>query len=241
MKIKDFTTLTFDCYGTLIDWESGIYNALKHAVDMEDPNPTKDEVLLRYAKVEAKVEHEQPNLKYTHLLREVHRRFTEDYNISATEDDHERFGDSIRDWPAFADSVESLNYLKQHFKLVILSNVDNIGFSYSNNHLQVEFDAIFTAEDIGSYKPQLNNFDYMLDHLAEMGVEKTNILHTAQSLYHDMVPATQVGLTRCWIDRRSGQQGSGATPRVEEPVEVHFRFESLAAMVEAHKEELQNS
>ena len=235
LKINDYSTLTFDCYGTLIDWETGIHDALRLALSPLVEAKSKNETLEQYAKVEARIERRQPNLPYTRLLQEVHRQIAIDEGIAASESDHARFSESIAQWPAFADSAESLKYLKQHYKLVVLSNVDNIGFAKSSLHLEVDFDAVYTAEDIGSYKPSIRNFEYMLENLAKMGIARSEVLHTAQSLYHDMVPAATMGLARCWIDRRSGQEGSGATPVVAEPVEVDFRFESLAEMVAAHK------
>ncbi|TIO09107.1 MAG: haloacid dehalogenase, partial [Mesorhizobium sp.] len=121
------------------------------------------------------------------------------------------YGESVKDWPAFADSAEALRYLKQHYKLIILSNVDNKSFSFSNKKLGVDFDAIYTAEDIGSYKPSARNFDYMLEKLATIGVEKSQVLHTAESMFHDHAPANRVGLASCWIYRRHADQGFGAT------------------------------
>ncbi|MEZ4606675.1 MAG: HAD hydrolase-like protein [Deinococcales bacterium] len=113
--------------------------------------------------------------------------------------------------PTFPDSAEALSYLKQHYKLVILSNVDNESFAASNEKLGVDFDAIYTAQDIGSYKPSQGNFDYMLWHLRELGYGKEDILHTAESMFHDHQPANKSGLASCWIYRRHAQEGFGAT------------------------------
>ncbi len=237
MKLHDYKVLTFDCYGTLIDWETGLYDALALLYSKVDQNLAKDEVLTRYAKAEARVEHQQPNLPYTKLLQEVHRQVARDEGVEMAEDEHIAFGESVAEWPAFPDSAETLQYLKSNYRLVILSNVDNRGFAESQKRLGVEFDAVFTAEDIGSYKPSIRNFEYMLEKLKGMGIEESQILHTAQSLYHDMVPATVMGLARCWIDRRGGRRGSGATPPVYTQVSVDFRFDSLKAMAAAHEAE----
>ena len=120
---------------------------------------------------------------------------------------------------------------------MILSNVDRASFARSNARLGVAFDAICTAEDIGSYKPDPRNFDYLLRHLAELGIAKAQVLHTAQSLYHDHVPARAIGLATCWIDRRAARQGHGATSVPGSEVRPDFRFESLAAMADAHRAE----
>ena len=142
------------------------------------------------------------------------------------------------DWPAFPDSAAALAYLKQHYKLVILSNVDRTSFAGSNRRLGVAFDAIYTAQDIGSYKPDPANFRYMLDHLAALGNGPGDILHTAQSLFHDHGPARRLGLASAWIDRRQDQQGWGATPPPPEGAGYDFRFPSMAALVQAHQDAL---
>lgn len=241
MKLNQFSTLTFDCYGTLIDWETGIHRALQPLLQMAGTDYDKEKALTAFHKAEGPAQEKDPNMLYRDLLTAVHREMASQLGISASEAMHQEFAQSIRNWPPFEDSVKSLNYLKQHYKLVILSNVDNVGFAHSNRHLEVDFDEIYTAEDIGSYKPSLANFRYMLDKLSTQGIFKSNILHTAQSLYHDMVPATEIGLARCWIDRRANQKGSGATPAVNRKVEVDWRFTSLAEMVAAHQAEIRSS
>jgi putative hydrolase of the HAD superfamily len=167
----------------------------------------------------------------------VYRRLAEEWGLSVNWDECVRYGHSIKDWPAFPDSADALQYLKQHYKLVILSNVDNESFAASNRKLGVEFDAIYTAEDIGSYKPADTNFEYMLAMLKQLGIEKPDILHTAESLFHDHAPANRCGLKSCWIYRRHEQAGFGATMPPGEMPRYDFRFKSLAEMVEAHKQE----
>ena len=154
-----------------------------------------------------------PGKLYRDLLAIVYRRLAEEWGVSVSWEACIRYGQSIKDWPAFPDSAEALAYLKQHYKLVILSNVDQASFAASNAKLQVAFDAIYTAEDIGSYKPAAANFDYMLANLANLGVEKSDILHTAESLFHDHAPANRHGLKSCWIYRRHAQEGFGRDPR----------------------------
>ena len=238
MTINQYSTLTFDCYGTLIDWESGIYDALLPLTRQLSPLPDRNQVLQTFAEVESGVQSEFPDLPYPKILVKVHVQLAKRFDISAKPESHETFGQSVANWPAFPDSAESLQYLKKYFKLVILSNVDRTGFSYSNRHLVVNFDAVYTAQDIGSYKPSSKNFIYMLEQLESLGISKDEILHTAQSLYHDMVPATEIGLATCWIDRRAGQEGAGATPSVKVNVVTDYRFESLVDMVAAHKAEM---
>ncbi len=137
----------------------------------------------------------------------VYKRLAEEWGVTVGIDECEEYGQSIRYWPAFADSPGALQYLKKFYKLIILSNVDNRSFSFSNNALGVEFDAIYTAEDIGSYKPDDRNFAYMLEHVGDLGLTKGDLLHTAESLFHDHVPARRHGITNCWIHRRHAQEG----------------------------------
>jgi 2-haloalkanoic acid dehalogenase type II len=237
MKLTDFRVLTFDCYGTLIDWESGIYAALQPLLQKANTALPRDAVLEAFARCESAQEAATPAMIYSDLLTEVHRQLAAEWRIAVSESDHQRFGASVPDWPAFADSAASLQYLKQHYKLVILSNVDRTSFSGSHRRLQVEFDAVYTAQDVGSYKPNPQNFTYMLEHLAALGFGKEAILHTAQSLFHDHAPAKQFGLASAWIDRRQNQGGWGATMQPPEGARYDFRFPSLAAMVAAHQAE----
>jgi 2-haloacid dehalogenase len=241
MRLSDFRVLTFDCYGTLIDWESGIVGALQpllHKVKQSSGQTlSRDAVLETFARHESAQEEATPAMIYSELLAVVHRRLAQAWNVTVEEADHARFGASVSDWPAFPDSTAALGYLKQHYQLVILSNVDRASFMGSNRSLRVEFDAIYTAQDVGSYKPNPKNFEYMLAHLAQRGVDETDILHTAQSLFHDHAPAKRFGLASAWIDRRADQQGWGATMAPPEGAGYDFRFPSLAAMAEAHRAE----
>jgi 2-haloacid dehalogenase len=237
MRLSDFSVLTFDCYGTLIDWETGISEALAPWLVRAGVSLGRDQILEVFAQLESAQQAATPSLRYPQLLAEVHRRLAERFGIAPDPKAAERFGASVGNWPAFPDSADTLAYLKQHYRLVILSNVDRASFAQSNARLGVTFDAIYTAEDIGSYKPDPHNFDYLLSHLAEQGFGKEQILHTAQSLHHDHIPARQIGLATCWIDRRAGRHGHGATRVPDTDVRPDFRFESLAAMAEAHRAE----
>ena len=137
----------------------------------------------------------------------------EAFRAAASPQEAEAFAGSVKDWPAFPDSAEALAYLQQHYKLVIVSNVDRASFRHSNARLGVAFDAVITAEDAGDYKPAPNHFQLALARLADMGVPKDRVLHVAQSLYHDHVPAKRLGLATVWVNRRSDRASAGgATP-----------------------------
>ena len=238
MRLTDFKVLTFDCYGTLIDWETGIVNALRPLLRRAAMERKRDEVLASFAQHETTQEAESPAMIYPELLAQVHRRLAEEWGIAASEAEHHTFGRSVGGWPAFADSAASLAYLGQFHKLVILSNVDRESFAASQKRLRVHFDAVYTAEEIGSYKPDLRNFRYMIDALKGSGYAAADILHVAQSLFHDHAPANAMGLRTAWIDRRAGAGAPGATPPPPAGVRWDFRFADLTELVEAHRDEL---
>jgi 2-haloalkanoic acid dehalogenase type II len=238
MSLTDFKALTFDCYGTLIDWETGIVDALAPLTRRVGRPLSRDAILEAHARQESRQQRYTPAKRYSDLLSVVHKRLAEEWGVAADPAESAAYGASIGDWPAFPDSAEALAYLKRHYKLIILSNVDNASFARSNAKLGVTFDAICTAEDIGSYKPSAQNFAYLLDQLAAMGIAKGEVLHTAESLFHDHVPGRAAGLATCWIHRRHAQGGFGATMNPGEAPAFDFRFTSMGEMAAAHRAEL---
>lgn len=251
MKLSDFSALSFDCYGTLIDWESGIHTALQPllaragagqplssagmGLSRAEISLSRESVLEAFARLEARQQEKTPDMLYPDVLSAVHGQLTIEWGAAPDAAEDTAFGRSIANWPAFPDTVEALRYLKQHFRLIILSNIDRASFQATNEHLGVTFDAIHTAQDIGSYKPDRRNFTYLVDRLREQGVPPEKHLHVAQSLFHDHVPAKAIGLTTAWIDRRHNSGGSGATAPVPTEVRYDFRFLSLGALADAHR------
>jgi len=239
VKLTEFKALTFDCYGTLIDWESGIFNSLVPLARRAGASEARSPLLETFAKHESAQEEETPAMPYSQLLSVVYKRLAKEWGVKVENEEANIFGASIPDWPEFPDSVNALQYLKQHYKLVILSNVDRISFRSSNVRLKVDFDAIFTAQDIESYKPNYRNFEYMLKRLHDgFRLERSDILHTAQSLFHDHAPANHFGLSSAWIDRRHAAQGWGATLPPPGTPRYNFRFDSMADLVFAHQTEI---
>ena len=237
MKISDFSALTFDCYGTLIDWETGISVALNTWAKDRGVTADTASLLAAFGGFESKQQIAMPDALYPEVLAATLRDIGAQFGTEPTTAEQIAFGRSVQDWPAFPDSVEALTYLKRHYKLVIVSNIDRESFRFSNAKLEVEFDHIITAQDVGSYKPAPGHFTRMLSDLAEMDIGKDQILHTAQSLFHDHVPAKQFGLTTLWVNRQAGRDG-GATPTPSTPVKPDFEVPSMAAMVELHQQEL---
>jgi 2-haloacid dehalogenase len=239
VKLTEFKVLTFDCYGTLIDWESGIFNALVPLARRAKASEARGQLLETFAKHESAQEEETPAMSYSQLLSVVYKRLAKEWGVEVTNEGANIFGASVPDWREFPDSVNALQYLKKHYKLVILSNVDRISFRSSNARLKVDFDAIFTAQDIESYKPNYRNFEYMLKRLHDdFRLERSDILHAAQSLFHDHAPANHFGLASAWIDRRHADQGWGATMPPPGTPKYNFRFNSMADLASAHQTEL---
>jgi len=234
MKFTDFKVLSFDCYGTLIDWETGLWAALQPLVTASGRSIGRDTALETFGTLEAEQERETPGLIYRDLLNRVHADLAARWNAPRNAGMEEAFGAPVGDWPAFPDSPAALAELKRHYKLVILSNIDRKSFAASNEKLGVVFDAVCTAEDIGSYKPALKNFEYLIARVRDLGHDKSEILHVAQSLFHDHAPAEQIGLARCWINRRADKgTGSGATKPVARVPKLNFEFPTLAALADA--------
>lgn len=236
MRLSDYKVLTFDCYGTLIDWESGMVRALEPLTSRLAPALGRDAILEAHARHESSQQRQTPAKPYREILAIVYRRLAEEWGVATSWEDCVAYGHSVGDWPAFDDTAEALRYLKGFYRLVILSNVDNASFASSQRRLGVEFDAIYTAEDIGSYKPAAANFAYMLEKLAGLGIAKADILHTAESLFHDHAPANDAGLASCWIHRRHEAGGFGATMNPGRMPLIDLRYTSMADLVQAHRE-----
>ena len=236
-RLSDFEVLSFDCYGTLIDWETGIWDALQPLI-MHNGGARmgRGEALAAFAGQENRIEEIRPALPYPEVLARVHAALAAEAGLRTTAALDRDFARSIGHWPAFPDTAEALHFLQTRFRLVILSNVDRQGFAASNRKLGVAFDAIYTAEEIGSYKPSPANFRFLVERIgADLGVGPERILHAAQSLYHDHAPARACGLANCWIDRQRLSEGGawGATAAVKERPEVDFLFFSLGELAAA--------
>lgn len=229
MGLADFEALSFDCYGTLIDWEAGILAILGPWARRVGFTATDETLLASFARHETGVQDEFPAEPYPEILRRVMHLVGSSLGGKVADTDAEALAVSVPDWPAFGDSSRALAELGRRYKLVILSNVDRVSFRGSNDRLGVTFDAIVTAQDVGSYKPSPANFAALLQRIGDLGVAPNKLLHVAQSLYHDHEPAKAAGLATVWIDRRAGQAGWGATPQPTGGVEPDWVFPDLAS------------
>jgi 2-haloacid dehalogenase len=209
--LSRFDALTFDCYGTLIDWETGIARGLTAVLRAHGLPADEDLLLETYAGFEAGAE-AGPYLTYREVLASSLRGVCSTFGVTPAPTEVEAFSGSVGDWPAFPDSAASLAALAGRYRLGVITNCDDDLFAASNRRLGVTFDWVVTAQQVGSYKPDPRNFEAAF---ARMDVPRERILHVAQSLYHDHVPAKRLGLTTVWVDRRHGRPGSGATPPAE--------------------------
>jgi 2-haloalkanoic acid dehalogenase type II len=238
VNFADFDALAFDCYGTLIDWEVGIAAVLRRWADAHGLALSDEELLTAYSTHEADAEAAHPTAMYPEILARSMRVLGAQLGAPVSDGEAAAFGASVPAWPAFPDSREALGRLAKRYKLIILSNVDRTSFAGSAKRLGVAFTGIVTAEDVGSYKPSPRNFEALAVERERLGVPEGRLLHVAQSLFHDHVPAKAAGLPTVWINRRHAQAGWGATPDPQAPVTPDWAFPSMAAFADAVDAEL---
>jgi 2-haloacid dehalogenase len=228
LNFEQFEVLTFDCYGTLIDWESGLWAALSPIFANHRVTVALDSALELYGELESEAER-GPYRDYKVVLRTVLEGLGSRLGFTPTPDELERFAVSVKEWPAFPDSPRALRALKTKYKLAIISNIDDDLFASSAQRLQVPFDWVITAQQVKSYKPSLNNFRVAFERL---GLPQSRILHVAQSLFHDIAPAKTLGLATVWVNRRHGKAGSGATPPAQAQPDLEVpNLQSLAQRI----------
>lgn len=208
--LGQISALTFDCYGTLIDWEAGILAVLKPWSSRASITASDDALLAHFADAEHAAEAAAPTAAYRDILRDVMKRIGHATGAAVTGADERMLAESVGDWPAFGDTVEALVRLKRGRSLIIVSNVDRVSFERTAARLGVVFDAVVTAEGVGAYKPDRRMFDAALGVVDSLRVERDQHMHVAQSLFHDIEPAQALGIRTCWVDRRGGRAG-GAT------------------------------
>jgi 2-haloacid dehalogenase len=233
MDFTRYKVLTFDCYGTLIDWETGIgdlFRSWQAQIALSVPD---DLVLSAFALRQAKHQQTQPILLYPEVLRRTLRDIEETFGWEHSAARTDLFASSVGNWPLFADTVESLRYLSRFYKFAILSNVDNASLARTMSRLELPFALTVTAEDVNSYKPNRAHFDAAFAHLAGTGISQNQILHVAQSKHHDIQPARKLGLDCVWVNRRHGKKGSGATIAAE--AEADLTVTCLAELADMHR------
>jgi 2-haloacid dehalogenase len=239
MRLTQFKVLSFGCYGTLIDRDAGVHAALRPLLTLGQVTLSRREVLQKFADYESRQQTETPKMPYSDVLFNVHKRLAGDWCVNASDDDHALFGKSVPNWPVYAEAPAALQYLKRYFKLAVLSNVDRHNLAGSQRRLEIMFDAIFTAQEIGACKPAAGNFEHMVSRLAKFEATRRQVLHTAHSLVRDRAPAVACGLAFAWIDRPT-QNADGRTASASAAdAQYDLRFSSLVDLVRAHQEQLQ--
>ncbi|KIM94615.1 hypothetical protein OIDMADRAFT_45583 [Oidiodendron maius Zn] len=240
-SLTDFKAISFDCYGTLIDWEAGIIAAaapvLSQLPSTHPYNSDRFAFMKRFNEHQRTLEIDTPNMPYNDVLATSYMHVAAEAGINVSSIEAARFGRGARDWPAFLDTVHGLQTLKKHYKLIIISNVDddNIAGTLKGPLAGVEFDAVLTAQQIGSYKPDHRNFAHLFGVIKErFGLSTRDLLHTAKSLPVDHVPAKELGLTSAWIAR--GQDGlsamGGDIRELKDKVAFKWRYPSIGVMAE---------
>lgn len=208
MDFERYAVIMLDCYGTLIDWEAGILGAVRPVLESHGVDATDEEILESYAVIEAKQE-AGAYVRYEVLLRLVMTELSLRLGFDATFRELDCVWKSIKDWRPFGDTVDALAKLKRKYKLAVISNVDDVLFRASERQLGIDFDWVITAEQAQAYKPSARMFEHAL---GRIGQPREKVLHVAQSLYHDIAPASDLGLDTIWVNRRAGKPGPGATP-----------------------------
>lgn len=206
-----FECLTFDCYGTLIDWETGILSALKPILANHHRDVPDNTLLELYGAFESQIESGE-YMSYRHVLQRVTQRLAARLSFPLYDGEIDALPNSLKDWPPFPDTVAALKRLKTRYRLAIISNTDDDFFTETAKRLEVQFDNVITAQQVRSYKPSHNNFRRALD---EINLPTDKVLHCAQSLFHDIVPAKALGIANVWVNRRAGKTGAGATHPAE--------------------------
>lgn len=231
MDFSSFTAVSFDCYGTLIEWEAGILPTLRGMLADHGPNLSDAALLELYGEFEAEAE-TGPYQSYRNVLESVVERFGDHFDFRPSPTELRSLHESIPEWPPFPDTVVALRALQKHYKLAVISNIDDDLFAATRKRLSVDFDFVVTAHQARSYKPSLNNFQLAL---RAMGISPDRLLHAAQSVYHDVIPAQSLGISTVWVNRRSARPGVGAVrAAVARPDLEVADLATLAALATAH-------
>jgi len=238
-RLSDAAVLTLDGYGTLVDRETGIVSALMPWLHDVGVSAGRNEILRAFSQAERASL--RPGVSYRDILLRVHDQLAEFFGVEADRAAAEDFAGSVGRWPVHPDAAAALSYLKQHFQLVILTNADHASFDATNQLLGVEFDAVYTAEDTGTFKPSTGMFAFLLDRLEEAGIEKRRVLHVAGSIRFDHVPAKRLGMRTCWIHRKHGPERSSEAHKRGLDVHPDFRLRTLGGLADAHWAEIRGS
>jgi 2-haloacid dehalogenase len=224
MGFENIRLITFDCYGTLIDWENGMLAALRPMFSRNGRSIPDAQLLEHYGEIEAEIE-AGPYVRYRQVLSRTVQEMGRRLGVAISEQQGGDFAESLTRWKPFVDTASALQAMKKKFGLGIISNVDDDLFAETRKKLGVEFDFVVTAQQVRSYKPAHRNFE---EALRRGGIGKEQMLHAGQSLYHDIAPANSLGISNVWVNRPSARPGSGAArPGIAKPT---YEVRSLAEL-----------
>jgi len=233
MNLTDKTILTFDVVGTLIDFENGIATYVRSVLPETGAALSDDEILAAFGAAEAKQQLATPELPFTQMLAPIYTVMAQELDLPYDAKNADGLRHSIPQWPAFPDSVSALERLGKRFRLVALTNADNWALAHMAQTLGNPFHDTVTAQDVGCNKPDARVFAFCLERQKTHGFEKKNFIHVAQSQYHDIGAAMALGYTTCWIERRQGNEGFGASPVPETITVPDTHFATLEAFSDA--------
>ena len=238
-RLSDASVLTLDGYGALVDRESGIVTALMPWLRDVGVTAGRSEILRAFALAERA--NLTPGVSYRQVLTKAHDQLADFFGVAADRKAAEAFAGSIGRWPVHPDAPAALAHLKQYFQLVVVTNADHAAFDAANEALGVEFDAVYTAEDAGIYKPSTGMFSFLLNRLREAGIEKRRVLHVAGSIRFDHVPAKRLAINTCWIHRKHGPSPLAEAKKSGLDVHPDFRFRTLGGLADAHWAEIRGN
>ena len=231
LRLSDFDAVTFDVYGTLIDWEPSIAAFLQAWASENRIVATGDELIMSFDRARAEIQKERPAHLYPEVLRRCFDRISSDYGVAVDSSRREAFSTTPHDWPAYADTQAGLKALQARARIGALSNIDNASLASSCARMNIRFDIVVTAERVGAYKPGGEHFATALADLDAVGIPRQRILHVGQSLRADITPANRLGLKSAWINRPQrllGLSGEGAAE-----AQPDLTVSSLAELLEA--------
>jgi putative hydrolase of the HAD superfamily len=233
MSLHDYKILTFDVVGTLIDFETGILDYVRPIAERAGLRLDDEAILRSFGGAEA-IEHDRtPGLPFPKMMAPAYRTMASELGLPAGEAEVEGFRRSIPAWPAFPDTVEAMKRLRRRFRLVAMTNSDNWALGHFARALEQPFDDTVTAEDVGTCKPDPQFFAYARGRQSPQGYKLGDYLHVAQSQYHDIGVAKELGYSTCWIERRKGKKGFGGSPAPAAVTEPDYHFASLAELADA--------
>jgi 2-haloalkanoic acid dehalogenase type II len=236
LELNKFKALTFDVYGTLIDWEPSIIAMFQSVADQYGVTLSQEQLLLEFDGARAQLQRVRPALLYPEVLRRAYEEFCNRYRIPPNDAEREVFANAVMLWPAFPDAKEALAYLHGHFKIGLLSNIDDTSLSFSSRKLSLTADVIATAESVAAYKPDFDHFLMAFERFARLGIAKDQILHVGQSLRADVIPANALGIKVAWIRRPGRSLGSRASDALGARPDI--TFDTLEQLAELHRAQL---